>query len=105
MQPLLPNSDLVAYDCKFTETKPEGNWQLPSFDDAGWQNGKGMFGSKNMDATTEWNSKEIWFRRSFNVTEKNFNQLLLTLKYDDNIKVYLNGEKFMNPAVVLPIKK
>lgn len=93
MQPLLPNSDLVAYDCKFTETKPEGNWQLPSFDDAGWQNGKGMFGSKNMDATTEWNSKEIWFRRSFNVTEKNFNQLLLTLKYDDNIKVYLNGEK------------
>lgn len=93
MQPLLPNSDLVAYECKFTETKPDGNWQLPSFDDAGWQNGKGMFGSKNMDAATEWNSKEIWFRRSFTVTEKNFNQLLLTLKYDDNIKVYLNGEK------------
>jgi len=93
MQALLPNSDLSAYDCKFTETKPEDNWQLPSFDDAGWQNGKGMFGSKNMDAATEWNSKEIWFRRSFTVTEKNFNQLLLTLKYDDNIKVYLNGEK------------
>lgn len=93
MQALLPNSDLSAYECKFTETKPDGNWQLPSFDDAGWQNGKGMFGSKNMDATTEWNSKEIWFRRSFTVTEKNFNQLLLTLKYDDNIKVYLNGEK------------
>lgn len=93
MQALLPNSDLSAYECKFTETKPDDNWQLPSFDDAGWQNGKGMFGSKNMDATTEWNSKEIWFRRSFTVTEKNFNQLLLTLKYDDNIKVYLNGEK------------
>lgn len=93
MQAFLPNSDLSAYECKFTETKPDGNWQLPSFDDAAWQNGKGMFGSKNMDATTEWNSKEIWFRRSFTVTEKNFNQLLLTLKYDDNIKVYLNGEK------------
>jgi len=93
MQALLPNSDLSAYDCKFTETKPDANWQLPSFEDAGWQNGKGMFGSKNMDASTEWNSKEIWLRRSFTVTEKNFNQLLLTLKYDDNIKVYLNGEK------------
>lgn len=90
---LLPNSDLSAFDCKFTETKPNDNWQLPSFDDTEWQSGKGMFGSKNMDAATEWNSKEIWFRRSFTVTEKNFNQLLLTLKYDDNIKVYLNGEK------------
>lgn len=93
MQALLPNSDLSAYECKFTETKPSDNWLLPSFDDTEWQNGKGMFGSKNMDAATEWNSKEIWFRRSFTVTEKNFNQLLLTLKYDDNIKVYLNGEK------------
>jgi hypothetical protein len=90
---LLPNSDLSAYECKFTETKPSDNWLLPSFDDTEWQNGKGMFGSKNMDAATEWNSKEIWLRRSFTVTEKNFNQLLLTLKYDDNIKVYLNGEK------------
>ncbi|MFZ6023497.1 MAG: glutaminase domain-containing protein [Bacteroidota bacterium] len=93
MEPLLPNSDLLAYECRFTETKPNGNWQLSSFDDASWQKGKGMFGSRNMDAINEWNSREIWFRRSFTVTEKNFNQLLLTLKYDDNIKVYLNGEK------------
>ncbi|TDO25301.1 glutaminase family protein [Sediminibacterium goheungense] len=90
---LLPNSDLMAYECSFTETKPQDNWQLPSFDDGGWQKAKGMFGSKNMDAATEWNSKEIWLRRSFTVTEKNFHQLLLTLKYDDNIKVYLNGDK------------
>lgn len=93
LEAILPNSDLSGYDCRFTETQPAANWQDPSFNDNSWQTGKGMFGSRNMDATTEWNSKEIWFRRTFTVTENNFNELLLTLKYDDNIKVYLNGEK------------
>ncbi|HCL05627.1 MAG TPA: glutaminase, partial [Chitinophagaceae bacterium] len=90
LQPILANSDLVGFDCRFTETKPATNWYEPAFNDNNWLTGKGMFGSKNMDATTEWNSKEIWLRRTFTVTENNFNQLLLTLKYDDNIKVYLN---------------
>jgi hypothetical protein len=93
LQPILANSDLAGFDCRFTETKPATNWYEPAFNDNNWLTGKGMFGSRNMDATTEWNSKEIWLRRTFTVTENNFNQLLLTLKYDDNIKVYLNGEK------------
>lgn len=92
LQPLLANGDLSGYDCKFSESQPAADWFTASFNDNNWQQGKGMFGSKNMDATTEWNSKEIWFRREFMITEKNFTQLLLTLKYDDNIKVYLNGE-------------
>ncbi len=93
LQPLLPNSDLQGYDCRYTEQKPSENWFNPEFDDSQWKNGLGMFGSKNMDAVTEWNSREIWFRRTFNVTNNDFNELLLTLKYDDNIKVFLNGEK------------
>ncbi|MFW2475852.1 MAG: glutaminase domain-containing protein [Sediminibacterium sp.] len=93
LQPLLPNSDLQGYDCRYTEQKPAENWFSPEFDDSQWKNGLGMFGSKNMDAVTEWNSREIWFRRTFNVTNNDFNELLLTLKYDDNIKVFLNGEK------------
>lgn len=93
LQPLLPNSDLQGYDCRYTEQKPSESWFSPEFDDSQWKNGLGMFGSKNMDAVTEWNSREIWFRRTFNVTNNDFNELLLTLKYDDNIKVFLNGEK------------
>ncbi len=93
LQPLLPNSDLQGYNCRYTEQKPAENWFRPEFDDSQWKNGLGMFGSKNMDAVTEWNSREIWFRRTFNVTNNDFNELLLTLKYDDNIKVFLNGEK------------
>lgn len=93
LQPLLPNSDLQGYDCRYTEQKPVENWFSPEFDDSQWKNGLGMFGSKNMDAVTEWNSREIWLRRTFNVTNTDFNELLLTLKYDDNIKVFLNGEK------------
>ncbi|MFT3681023.1 MAG: DUF4965 domain-containing protein [Ferruginibacter sp.] len=90
---LLPNSDLGAYNCKYTELKPSDNWYQPSFDDTKWTAGKGMFGSKNMDVQAGWNSREIWFRRNFTLTSKNFHQLLLSLKYDDNVVVYLNGEK------------
>lgn len=90
---LLPNAGLKGFDCRFTETKPGDDWYAVNYNDTEWKNGKGMFGSKNMDAQTEWNSKEIWFRRSFTVNSKNFHELFLTLKYDDNVVVYLNGEK------------
>jgi len=90
---LLPNSDLGGYDCRFTETKPAGDWTAVSFDDNNWKTGRGMFGSKNTDSQTEWPSREIWLRRSFQVKSNRFNELYLHLRYDDNIKVYLNGEQ------------
>jgi hypothetical protein len=90
---ILPNSDLGAYDCLFTETKPAGDWTAVAYDASGWKTGKGMFGSKNTDSQTEWASREIWLRRPFQVRNRNFTELYLHLKYDDNIVVYLNGEK------------
>lgn len=89
---LLANSDLGGYTCRYTETKPTGDWTAQTFDDKKWTVGKGMFGSKNTDSQTDWSSREIWLRRPFQVRSKNFNELYLHLKYDDNIKVYLNGE-------------
>jgi hypothetical protein len=83
LNPILPNADLGAYQCKLTETQPDGNWYTTTYDDSKWKNGNGMFGSKNMDAQSEWTGKEIWFRRTFTIQSKKFNQLFL----------YLNGEK------------
>lgn len=90
---ILPNSDLGGYDCQYTETKPSDDWAAIEYDASRWQTGKGMFGSKNTDSQTEWASREIWVRRPFQVKSLNFNELYLHLKYDDNIAVYLNGEK------------
>ena len=66
------------------------------YDDSKWQTGKGMFGTKDVDPQSEWKSKEIWIRRTFDFQQANINELLLKIKYDDNVEIYLNGEKIFN---------
>ncbi|MBI3717878.1 MAG: DUF4965 domain-containing protein [Sphingobacteriales bacterium] len=90
---LVANADLGSYTCQYTETKPGADWTAINYDDSKWKTGKGMFATENISAGTLWSGKEIWFRRTFTVKSKNFHELMLSAKYDDNIVVYLNGEK------------
>ncbi len=93
LKAILPDSDLQPYDCQFTETKPVGDWTSIEYDDSKWKTGKGIFGTKNMSPQTEWSGREIWIRRTFNIQQLNIHELLLKIKYDDNVEIYLNGEK------------
>jgi hypothetical protein len=90
---ILADADDNAYACHYTETKPADNWIAADYDDSKWQNGKGLFGTADMEPKTVWSSKDIWIRRTFNLEKTDFDNLLLKLKYDDNVQVYLNGEK------------
>jgi hypothetical protein len=94
--PLVADADLKAYTCLFTESKPQGDWTSVAYDDSKWQTGKGMFGTKDVDPQTPWTSKEIWIRRTFDAQPTAINELLLKAKYDDNVEIYLNGEKIFN---------
>ncbi len=96
LKPILPIAETQPYNCQFTETKPAGDWTAVDFDDTKWQTGKGMFGTKDVDPQSEWKSREIWIRRSFDLQQININELLLKIKYDDNVEIYLNGEKIFN---------
>jgi len=96
LKPILPIAETQPYNCQFTETKPTGDWTAVDFDDTKWQTGKGMFGTKDVDPQSEWKSREIWIRRSFDLQQPNINELLLKIKYDDNVEIYLNGEKIFN---------
>jgi hypothetical protein len=96
LKPILPIAETQPYTCQFTETKPTGDWIAVDFDDTKWQTGKGMFGTKDVDPQSEWKSREIWIRRSFDLQQVNINELLLKVKYDDNLEIYLNGEKIFN---------
>lgn len=95
MQPIIPDAELQLYSCQFTETKPTGDWTSIDYDDSKWQTGKGMFGTKNMEPQTEWNSREIWIRRTFDLKGEDLviKDLVLKTKYDDNVEIYLNGVK------------
>jgi len=96
LKPILSIGETQPYNCQFTETKPTGDWTAIEFDDTKWLTGKGMFGTKDVDPQSEWKSREIWIRRSFDLQQVNINELLLKIKYDDNVEIYLNGEKIFN---------
>ena len=93
LKAILPIAESQSYNCQFTETKPSVEWTGVEFDDSKWQTGKGMFGTKGVEPQTIWTSREIWIRRTFDIQNININELLLKTKYDDNIEIYLNGEK------------
>jgi glutaminase A-like protein/uncharacterized protein DUF5127/uncharacterized protein DUF4964 len=90
---ILPDADDQAYACQFTEAKPNSDWTNINYDDSKWKQGKGMFGTKEQEPATIWASREIWIRRTFELGSSDFHELVLKCKYDDNVDIYLNGEK------------
>lgn len=98
-QPVYPPETLLEAgatnpaECRYTTEKPGKNWMQEKFAAKDWVSGKMPFGSGwNQDAMTEWKTKEIWLRRSFVLDQVPAGQLLLQLRHDDDVDVYLNGQ-------------
>ncbi|HJP62303.1 MAG TPA: DUF4965 domain-containing protein [Mucilaginibacter sp.] len=90
---LLPASDEKSYQCKYTENRPADNWMSPQFNDNNWSTGAAPFTDDKSQAKTLWKSKDIWVRRQFSLDNINVDKLVLKLWHDDNVEVYLNGER------------
>src|SRR5690606_25678664 len=43
-------------------------------------------------AGTSWKSEALWYRRTFDLSAVPSEEILLKLRHDDNVKVYINGE-------------
>jgi hypothetical protein len=117
---VLASSDDQAYDFKYRESAPAGEWKSADYSDADWKSGAAPFGDAEHHAKTEWKSKDLWVRRSFDLASLNLKDLSLKINHDDNIHVYLNGaliyehkgwtnNKFINvpvkPEVIKSLKK
>jgi len=90
---ILPSGEENPYECKYTETEPRAGWKDDNFDDAGWKTGKAPFGVGWDDkAATEWKSKSIWVRREFELTDLTIEKLVLQLRHDEDVEVFINGE-------------
>ncbi|MGL4942543.1 MAG: glutaminase domain-containing protein [Thermoguttaceae bacterium] len=83
---------------RYTTERPANGWESAAFDDSSWKSGQGGFGVRNTPGAivgTEWNSSDIWLRRTFefdgNVPEGA--ELQLFMHHDDDVEVYLNGER------------
>lgn len=93
---IVPWSEDSVYTCYYTEIKPAGEWTNLDYDASKWQTGKGLFGTKEQEPQTLWTSRDIWIRKEFNWQASTVNQLFLRTKYDDNVEIYLNGEKIFS---------
>lgn len=75
---------------KYTFSKPDNNWDQLHFNDASWKQAVGAFSTDN-DALNKWTTHDIWVRRTFQLNNRDFNNLMLNLHHDDNVEVYING--------------
>lgn len=95
---VVPSGEEQAYSAKYTEIAPAADWMKVDFNDAGWKNGKGPFGSNRAQVRTLWTSNNIWVRREFSLDDIHFNNPFFRLRHDDEVEVYINGEKVYSCA-------
>ncbi len=95
-QTILPASDDTAYNVKYTEEAPANNWMNANFNDSKWKIGAAPFSERKRYAKTIWKSHDLWVRRTFTLNEIPERKIYLKLFHDDNVEVYLNGEKIYN---------
>jgi hypothetical protein len=91
---LVPTSQEKGQTWRYTFDKPADGWFKPDFDDAGWKEGPGGFGTRRTPGAvvrTEWKTDDIWIRREFTLPEGDFKNLHLLLHHDEDAEVYLNG--------------
>ena len=97
-EPSYPSKTLLAsgeespVEVIYTEEDPGSGWMKKEYDDKKWKTDKMPFGSGwDNNAATKWNTKNIWVRRFFNIDDLNIEKLILQLRHDDDVEVYING--------------
>jgi hypothetical protein len=93
-----------ASNWKFVSATPPTNWFAPDFNDIAWPVGYAKFGAgsgpTNIVTTLPQWQPAYYFRKKFNVTTTNFEELLLCATCTDNyggtlypLKLYINGNE------------
>ena len=75
---------------RYTTDKPADDWMKPEFDDASWKQGQGGFGNQGVNHT-DWNTGDIWIRRSVTVPQTDLSNLQFSVFHDEDIDIYVNG--------------
>jgi hypothetical protein len=91
---LVPTSERDAQKWRFTTAKPLDGWQTADFDAAKWKEGDGGFGTRMTPGTvvrTEWNTPDIWVRRTFELKDAPKGEAWLRVHHDEDAEVYING--------------
>ncbi len=92
---IVPTSANEKVKWKYTFEKPEGEWQAQKYSADGWKEGFGGFGTNETPGATiatQWNTPDIWVRRTFEVLGPIPAEIGLRMYHDEDAQVYLNGK-------------
>jgi hypothetical protein len=95
---VVATSHLEGQSWRYSTQPPQDDWIDEGFDDSGWNEGLGAFGSSPRLAfvvRTKWDSEGIWLRRSFELADSDLKNPHLRIVHTENVTVYLNGEELM----------
>ncbi len=97
---VIPTAREKAAIWSYTTAKPGRRWFGPKFDARGWQQGESGFGTKGTPGSvvrTEWDTPDIWLRRTFTLESSAVGSggasptLQLSVHHDEDVEVYVNG--------------
>lgn len=101
--PVAPTSIQGDWTGRWTTKKPAGDWTAIGFNDSGWAEGPGAFGTvwNEPTAKTKWAEQEIWVRRTFELSESLTDKIVwLEYSNDDDAVFYVNGVKVFSTGPV-----
>src|SRR5207302_9051035 len=95
VEAVVDTSQKTPHEWRYTTAKPADNWFGIDADVSTWETGPAGFGTKGTPGAvvrTEWNTPDIWIRRSFELSDKqSLENLHLMMHHDEDAEVYLNG--------------
>jgi beta-galactosidase len=96
----LPVAPVAPVSWRFTLSAPPSGWEKPAFDDRGWNVGAAGFGTAvpNSTVRSAWTSDDIWLRTTFSVAGPVSGPLELVVHHDEDVEVYLNGERIFSES-------
>jgi hypothetical protein len=93
---VLPTARTVQTEWKYTTADPGEDWVTADYADGDWSVGPGGFGSLGTPSAivgTQWNTPDIWIRKTVNLADPAaLNGLGLAIHHDENVQVFVNGE-------------
>jgi hypothetical protein len=95
IQAVVPSSRDEAISWHYTTDRPAEGWTKAGFDDAGWTQGPGGFGTRGTPGSAvrrTWNTPDIFLRREIDVPAgADLASLQLFVHHDEGAEIYLNG--------------
>ncbi|HEX5443570.1 MAG TPA: glycoside hydrolase family 2, partial [Pirellulales bacterium] len=88
-----------AHEWRYTTSQPGKGWEKSDFDDSAWKQASAGFGARETPGArvrTEWNTPDIWLRRTFTAPagaagKSPPHDPNLMVHHDEDAEIYING--------------